>query len=465
MNTFYARTVEEVQDCVRTHGAIRGGRDAAVPQGMPSASEPAAREAAGGGGLSHLALRPVAGRSKSALSGAAAADAACDVIDLSAISGVIDYQPDECTFSARAATPVREIEEMLAKHGQYLPFEPPFVGRGATLCGTVAAGLSGPGRFRYGGVRDFLLGVRFVDGEGRAIRGGGRVVKNAAGFYLQHLLLGSLGTLGVLTEVTFKVFPQPQTRTTIVADHETLDAAIDTLARVRRSTFELESVEIVPPARLLLRIGGSASAMNARVNNLSTWLRSGGRNSTSSGTTGRAAEVRVHQIADADEERQCWHEARDLTWAPAGVPLVKIATTLGRLGELDRRLAGATSPARTGAAPGAIAGLGTDTGAGAPLRRYGAGGDVAWVAWPHPLPQLDAMLTELQMPGLLVQAGAERTGATASDSDAHSKASAASAPRLAPPRDPMLGPRPDAAFLARVRRTLDPRGVFTPPHD
>ena len=109
---------------------------------------------------------------------------------------------------AAPATPVAEIERRLAAHGQYLPFEPPLAGCGATLGGTVASGLNGPGRYRYGGVRDFLLGGTFVDGEGRLVRGGGKVVKNAAGFYLHHLLLGSLGRLGIFVELTFKVFPR-----------------------------------------------------------------------------------------------------------------------------------------------------------------------------------------------------------------------------------------------------------------
>ncbi len=102
----------------------------------------------------HARLRPVAGRTKPALSAGAH-----QLIDVSALTGVLEYQPAECTFTARAATPIAEIERMLAADGLYLPFEPPLADAGATLGGTVAAGLSGPGRFRYGGVRDFLLGV------------------------------------------------------------------------------------------------------------------------------------------------------------------------------------------------------------------------------------------------------------------------------------------------------------------
>ena len=108
---------------------------------------------------------------------------------------------------------------MLAEHGQYLPFDPPLAAAGATLGGTVAAGLSGPGRYRYGGVRDFVLGVRFVDGMGNLVRGGGKVVKNAAGFDFPKLMVGSLGRLGVLAELSFKVFPQPPAFATLAVSY------------------------------------------------------------------------------------------------------------------------------------------------------------------------------------------------------------------------------------------------------
>ncbi|MGE3844062.1 MAG: FAD-binding protein, partial [Vicinamibacterales bacterium] len=101
-------------------------------------------------------------------------------VSLRSLCGMLDYNPGEFTFTALAGTPVREVQALLARHGQMLPFDPPFVDRGATLGGTVASGLSGSGRYRNGGVRDFILGVRFVDGHGRLVRGGGHVVKNAA---------------------------------------------------------------------------------------------------------------------------------------------------------------------------------------------------------------------------------------------------------------------------------------------
>ena len=131
-------------------------------------------------------------------------------LDLRGLSGMVEYEPGMNSHStALAGTPLSVIKAELAKHGQYLPFDPPLAAEGATLGGTVAAGLSGPGRLRYGGVRDFIVGVQWVDGSGELIRGGGKVVKNAAGFDFPKLFTGSMGRLGVLVEMTFKVFPAP----------------------------------------------------------------------------------------------------------------------------------------------------------------------------------------------------------------------------------------------------------------
>src|SRR5207253_308179 len=134
------------------------------------------------------------------------------------LRGITEYDPSEFTFTAGAGTPVREIVAALAERGQYLPFDPMLADAGATLGGTVAAGLSGPGRFRFGGLRDFILGVQFVDGEGRVLRMGGKVVKNAAGFDLPKFFVGSVGRFGILTELTFKVFPRPVATRTLRLD-------------------------------------------------------------------------------------------------------------------------------------------------------------------------------------------------------------------------------------------------------
>jgi glycolate oxidase FAD binding subunit len=191
---------------------------------------------------------------------------ASDVVRLSTarLSGILEYDPSEFTFTALAGTPVREIAAALAEKGQYLPFEPPLAEAGATLGGTVAAGLSGPGRFRFGGLRDFILGVRFVDGGGRLLRLGGKVVKNAAGFDLPKFLVGSLGRFGILAEVTFKVFPRPATTRTVRLRVEGPAAMAAMLTAAANARWELDALEACPAdGTVAARLAGPAAACDA----------------------------------------------------------------------------------------------------------------------------------------------------------------------------------------------------------
>jgi glycolate oxidase FAD binding subunit len=130
--------------------------------------------------------------------------------------GIIDYTPTELVISARAGTPLTELESVLAQEGQLLPFEPPRFGETATLGGSVACGLSGPRRPWTGAVRDFVLGVNCINGKGEVLRLGGQVMKNVAGYDLSRTLTGSLGTLAVLLDVHLKVLPRPLLETTLV---------------------------------------------------------------------------------------------------------------------------------------------------------------------------------------------------------------------------------------------------------
>jgi glycolate oxidase FAD binding subunit len=131
-------------------------------------------------------------------------------LDVGALSGITHCEPTELVIAARAGTPLVELERELAAHQQMLAFEPPrFDGR-ATLGGAVASGLSGPRRAYRGALRDFVLGVEIIDGRGELLRFGGRVIKNVAGFDVSRLMAGSLGTLGLLTEITLKTVPRPR---------------------------------------------------------------------------------------------------------------------------------------------------------------------------------------------------------------------------------------------------------------
>ena len=125
-------------------------------------------------------------------------------------SGITDHQSSDFTITVRAGTPVMDVINTLNDDDQFLPFDPVLHEKGATIGGTVAAGLNGPCRLRYGGLRDFVIGCQFVDGTGKLIRAGGKVVKNAAGFDIPKFMVGSAGQFGLLLELTLKVFPRPR---------------------------------------------------------------------------------------------------------------------------------------------------------------------------------------------------------------------------------------------------------------
>ena len=130
-----------------------------------------------------------------------------EVLDTVAYNGILSYEPSELVITVRAGTSLAEVEAALAEKGQCFAFEPPHFGRGATVGGMVAAGLSGPARASVGAVRDFVLGARIINGKGEHLTFGGQVMKNVAGYDVSRLLAGSWGQLGLITEVSLKVLP------------------------------------------------------------------------------------------------------------------------------------------------------------------------------------------------------------------------------------------------------------------
>ena len=186
------------------------------------------------------------------------------LISTRGLSGVVEYQPEEFTFTALAGTPIRDLAGALAEKGQYLPFDPMWTEAGTTLGGTVASGVSGPGRFRFGGIRDFILGVRFVDGLGRLLHMGGKVVKNCAGFDVSKFMVGSLGRFGVMAEITFKVFPLPATRLTLKLPTTGAEAAASMLVEAASSRWECDALDLLPDGKTVcLRLAGPAVALEA----------------------------------------------------------------------------------------------------------------------------------------------------------------------------------------------------------
>jgi glycolate oxidase FAD binding subunit len=138
-----------------------------------------------------------------------------EIVDTRAHAGVIDYEPSELVITARCGTALSQIEAILTQHGQFLAFEPPAFGGDPTIGGVVAAGLSGPRRATAGATRDFVLGASLLSARGELLHFGGQVMKNVAGFDVSRLLCGSLGILGLITQVSLKVLPLPRAETTL----------------------------------------------------------------------------------------------------------------------------------------------------------------------------------------------------------------------------------------------------------
>jgi glycolate oxidase FAD binding subunit len=303
------------------------------------------------------------------------------LVDITGMSGILEYEPGEYTFTAYAGTPLAEIAAALAEHGQFLPFNPPFVTKGATLGGTVAAGLAGPGRYHYGGVRDFILGVRYVDGSGDIIKGGGKVVKNAAGFDIPKLMVGSLGMFGVLAELTFKVFPEPRAYASIRAEVDRVDDALALLRVVTGGQMDVHALELVHvPAgwELWVRLSGLPDALPPRIARLRTLLGHG-------------------NAVGETEDAVFWADATDFRWAPQGWSLVKLPLIPGRIPALESAL---------GEYP--------------VVRRYSGGGQVCWLAKEGPADTLEQFTAPLG-PALAVLGteGKVRLGNSLSDSFEH----------------------------------------------
>ncbi len=205
------------------------------------------------------------------------------VLQTSGLSGITLYDPGALTLVARAGTPLAEVEAALAAEGQMLPFEPMdhqgILGTTGTptIGGVVATNASGPRRLKVGACRDSLIGVRFVTGEGHVVKNGGRVMKNVTGYDLVKLMAGSHGTLGVLSEVSFKVLPKPQSVATLVWSGLDDGAAVALLAAAMRSPYDVSGAAHDPASgRTLVRIEGLEQSVSYRAQALSQDLSSRG---------------------------------------------------------------------------------------------------------------------------------------------------------------------------------------------
>ncbi|HEX5613186.1 MAG TPA: glycolate oxidase subunit GlcE [Burkholderiales bacterium] len=184
-----------------------------------------------------------------------------DPLETRGLSGIVSYEPSELVVTARGGTPLAELESALAANGQMLAFEPPHFGAGATLGGCIAAGLAGPRRAAAGAVRDFVLGARLIDGRGRVLAFGGQVMKNVAGYDVSRLVTGSLGTLGVIAEVSLKVLPKPAAERTVRLQMPEAQA-IEQMNRWAAMPLSI-SASAWGEGRLTLRLSGAESALQA----------------------------------------------------------------------------------------------------------------------------------------------------------------------------------------------------------
>ena len=193
-----------------------------------------------------------------------------DVLDMRDHCGVISYEPSELVVTVRGGTKLAELEALLAEQGQCLPFEPPHFGPHATVGGMVASGLSGPARASSGAVRDFLLGVVLLNGRGECLTFGGQVMKNVAGYDVSRLMAGTLGTLGVLLEISLKVLPMAPAEATLMCSGLPQQKALDLLNRWGAQPLPLNAScwvhdDTAAPAQdfLFVRLRGAVAAVGA----------------------------------------------------------------------------------------------------------------------------------------------------------------------------------------------------------
>ena len=184
-----------------------------------------------------------------------------ELLDTRGYAGVVSYEPTELVITARCGTPLAELEQALAERGQCLPFEPPHFGPQATVGGCVAAGLSGPRRAAAGALRDFVLGVKLVDGRGRVLGFGGQVMKNVAGYDVSRLAAGSLGTLGLIAEASLKVLPRAPAELTLRLEMAQ-SAALEAMNRWAGQPLPI-SATAWQGGELRLRLSGSAAGVRA----------------------------------------------------------------------------------------------------------------------------------------------------------------------------------------------------------
>ena len=342
----------------------------------------------------------------------------CDqVLDLSGISGIVDYAPEELVVTLRAGTPMREVEALLAQRNQMLAFEPPDLGLllgrepgQGTLVGAVMGNLAGSRRLSAGAARDHLLGFSGVNGRGEAFKSGGRVMKNVTGYDLSKVLAGSWGTLAVLDEVSVKVLPAPDQTATLLLLGLDDAAAVRAMCAAMGSPHEVSGAAHLP-GKTALRLEGVAPSVEARLKGLRELMADSGAKMEELGTL---------------ESRAFWRDVRDVAPLKAAPDAVvwKISCPPTEGPAILARIKAQRPTAQA---------------------FYDWSGGLIWVALP---PSDDADHTIVR--GALGATGGHATLLRARES-------VRAAVPVFQPRSPSL-----VALAARVKESFDPKGLFNP---
>lgn len=242
-------------------------------------------------------------------------------LDVRPYHGVVSYEPQELVITGRAGTPLSVIEKLLSEHGQMLPFEPPHFGPAATLGGCIATGLSGPRRAYQGAARDFVLGVRMLDGRGDLLTFGGQVMKNVAGYDVSRLQVGAMGTLGLLLDISLKVLPRPVAETTLRFDMDQTQA-LEAMNRWAGQPLPL-SATCHHDHALTIRLSGAASAVRAAQLKLGGEVVEQGENFW--------RELREHRADFFQTDMPLWRFSLPSTASRLSVPCVELIEWGGAL--------------------------------------------------------------------------------------------------------------------------------------
>jgi glycolate oxidase FAD binding subunit len=345
------------------------------------------------------------------------------------LAGVYEHQPADLTVTCGAGTTLAEVAAALAPVGQLLPLDPPG-GAGRTVGGVLATRASGPRRVARGHPRDLALGMQVVLADGQTVRTGGKVVKNVAGYDLTKLLIGSFGTLGLITEATFRVQPRPPREWTVVARLPDAEAALAAALEVRRRAVPLTALLVADAAtagrlglaaadHLIVRLDGAATALERRREIVA------------------AAAPGLETFSEAEAER-LWAAVADFP--------------LRRAGEAALVTRGATLPTHLAGLPAALRAAGERSGS-VPAALYDAGTGVFHARWELPLVEGLVLVEAAAVPLAALRA------ALAPDGQAVVEAAPAD---LLPALD-VWGPKgPDWAIMRRVKERLDPVGILAP---